>query len=198
MNVLVISAHPLANSLCLAFADRICSRLTENGHTVVLDDLYESNFNPVLTAEERKSYYERTYDATHVGRQIRNLLDAEAVVLVFPTWWFGFPAILKGWFDRVWAPTVAYDHADDFGPIKPRLEKLKNALVITTLGAPWWVDAFILRKPLKRIIKHALLGACTKKCKLNYLSFYKCEKVHEIRMRSFLRRIDAALDQWLN
>jgi len=43
--------------------------------------------------------------------QIDRLMSAEALVLVFPTWWFGFPAILKGWFDRVWAPGIAYDHA---------------------------------------------------------------------------------------
>lgn len=166
------------------------------GHDVVLENLYESKFDPVLTAEERKSYYDKTYDSSCVNRQVQRLLKADAIVIIFPTWWFGFPAILKGWFDRVWVPTVAYDHADDFGPIKPRLNNLKKAFVLTTLGAPWWYDFFILRKPIKRIIRSALLGACARKCRLKYISFYKCEKVDEARLMSFTKKIESELMKW--
>lgn len=197
MNILIVKSHPMVKSLCCAFSEQIRSTLIAMGHDVVLEDLYEDNFNPVLSAEERRRYYEKTYDASTVDREIQRLLEADALVLVFPTWWFGFPAILKGWFDRVWAPTVAYDHANDFGPIQPRLEKLKKALVITTLGAPWWVDYLILRRPLKRIIKHALLGACARSCRLTYLSFYKCERVDKKRMKRFTLNIDAVLKKWL-
>ena len=193
MNVLIVNSHPLTDSLCRAFSDQIQSKLAGMGHEVVLENLYEEDFNPVLSADERKSYYKKKYDASGVDPQVQRLLKADALVLVFPTWWFGFPAILKGWFDRVWVPTVAYDHAEDSGPIKPRLNKLKKALVVTTLGAPWWVDYLILRRPLRRIIKHALLGACAHHCHLKYLSFYKCEKMDEDRMRSMASKFDAAI-----
>ena len=196
MNILVVSAYPLKDSLCGTFTDQIHSKLNQMGHEIVLENLYENNFNPVLSVEERKLYYEKKYDASAVEQQVRRLLNADALALVFPTWWFGFPAILKGWFDRVWVPSVAYDHADDYGPIKPRLDKLRKALVVTTLGAPWWVDVFILRRPLRRIIKSALLGACAKNCQLKYVSFYKCEKVDEVRSRSFALKIDAVLNKW--
>lgn len=198
MNVLIVTSHPMAKSLCSTFTEQIRSKLAEMGHDVVSENLYENEFNPVLSSVERKTYYEKKYDTSAVEQEIQRLVEAEALVLVFPTWWFGFPAILKGWFDRVWAPTVAYDHADDFGPIKPGLTQLKKAMVVTTLGAPWWVDFFILRRPLKRIIKHALLGACARKCKLTYISFYKCEKIDDDRMQSFLKKINAAVDQWLD
>ena len=198
MNILMVKSHPLAKSLCSTFTEQIRSKLTAMGHQVVLEDLYEDQFNPVLSQDERKSYYAKKYDSSSVEKEIQRLAEADALVLVFPTWWFGFPAVLKGWFDRVWAPTVAYDHADDYGPIKPGLTKLKRAFVVTTLGAPWWVDFLILRRPLKRIIKHALLGACTRNCRLKYLSFYKCEKIGDRRMHSFHKKIDAAIDQWLS
>ena len=198
MNILIVKSHPIAKSLCSTFTEQIRSKLIDMGYEVVLEDLYEDPFNPVLSVEERRSYYEKKYDSSDVEQEIQRLLNTDALILVFPTWWFGFPAVLKGWFDRVWAPTVAYDHADDYGPIKPGLTKLKKALVVTTLGAPWWVDFFILRRPLKRIIKHALLGACTRNCQLKYLSFYKCEKIDDNRLHSFLKRIDSAVDQWLN
>ncbi len=196
MNILIVKSHPIATSLCSAFTERIRSKLIEMGHEVVLEDLYDKEFHPVLSSDERKTYYDKQYDLSAVEQEIQRLLKADALVLVFPTWWFGFPAILKGWFDRVWAPTVAYDHADDFGPIKPRLTKLKKALVVTTLGAPWWVDFLVMRKPLKRIFRTALLGACARNCRLKYLSFYKCEKIDDDRMASFKRKIDAALDRW--
>jgi putative NADPH-quinone reductase len=124
---------------------------------------------------------------------VERLKQAEALVLLFPTWWFGFPAMLKGWFDRVWGPGVAYDHADDFGPIKPRLDNLKTVLVITTLGAPWWVDRFIMRQPVKRIVRVALLGACARKSTLKYLSLYNCEKLNEEQVAKFKQKIDRVL-----
>lgn len=196
MNCLIVNAHPLEPSLCSKFTHLVYSRLNEIGHHVILENLYKENFNPVLSAEERQSYYGDEYDDSKVRHQVQHLVDADAVVLVFPTWWFGFPAILKGWFDRVWGPGIAYDHASDYGPIKPRLKNLKKVLVITTLGAPWWVDVLIMRKPLKRILQIALLGACTKSCNLKYISFYKCEKVDPKRLNTFISKIHLELNKW--
>lgn len=193
MNVLIITAHPLDNSLCRLFSDRVIHTLQAMDHTVVVENLYENKFDPVLSGNERNSYYQKDYDGSAVASEIARLAEADALVLLFPTWWFGFPAILKGWFDRVWAPTVAYDHASDYGPIQSKLHKLQNAFVVTTLGAPWWVDYLILWRPVKRTIRFALLGACTSKCKLRFLSFYKCEAVDSLRLSRQLGKIDSGL-----
>ena len=119
MKCLVVIAHPVTDSLCHALAQSAIQALGEAGHTVEVEDLYAAEFPPALTTAERQSYYAPSFDATATQAQIERLLAADALVLVFPTWWFGFPAILKGWFDRVWAPGVAYDHASDLGPIPP-------------------------------------------------------------------------------
>jgi len=198
MKCLVVTTHPLNNSLCNHLTDKVVKHLEGMKQEVTVEDLYSLNFQPALKPEERESYYSGPYDATRIAQHAENLTEAEALVLVFPTWWYGFPAMLKGWFDRVWAPGIAYDHATDLGAIQPRLTKLKRVLVITTLGSPWWVDRLVMRQPVKRIIKTALLGTCTPKCKLQYLSLYKSEKLEERQVTQFSQRIEHALQQWKN
>lgn len=193
MKCLVVTTHPLSNSLCKQLTNHVVERLAAKEHEILIEDLYEEGFEPALTVAERESYYKGSYDFTKISKQVERLKQAEALVLLFPTWWFGFPAMLKGWFDRVWGPGVAYDHADDFGPIKPRLDNLKTVLVITTLGAPWWVDRFIMRQPVKRVVRVALLGACARKSTLKYLSLYNCEKLNEEQVAKFKQKIDRVL-----
>lgn len=189
MNCLVVLAHPLENSLCKHLADSTISHLKRKGYEVTVKNLYEENFNPVLTSSERQSYYENQFDTELVSVDIEQLKQAESLVLIFPTWWFGFPAILKGWFDRVWAPGHAYEHASDYGPIKQCLNNLKEMKVVTTLGSPWWVDAFILRKPVKKVLKIALLGACATNCTFQMLSLYQSEKLTFAQVNKFVNKI---------
>lgn len=196
MKCLVVTTHPLSNSLCRLLTDGVVAKLTKMGHEVTIEDLYADGFDPVLTAAERESYYAGSYDTSKISQQVERLQKTEALVLLFPTWWFSFPAMLKGWFDRVWGPGIAYDHASDLGPIKPRLDKLKKVMVVTTLGAPWWVDRLVMWQPMKRIIKVALLKACTRKSRLTYLSLYNSEKLSEQKIEGFRHKIDKALDAW--
>ncbi|MDQ7733654.1 NAD(P)H-dependent oxidoreductase [Halomonas sp. SpR1] len=182
-------SHPLEDSLCHYLAAQTVEHLALNGYQITLLDLYKKNFEPALTQQERKSYYRDNFNDDLLANEIEQLKQAQSLVLVFPTWWFGFPAILKGWFDRVWAPGHAYNHASDLGAITPLLDNLKEVKVITTLGSPWWVDKLVLRQPVKRVLKTALLGACTKRCKFDMLSLYKSERASKKRVESFVRKI---------
>jgi putative NADPH-quinone reductase len=192
----VVTAHPLSDSLCAALTSRVCCTLEEAGHEVVVEDLYGRGFLPALTGAERRSYYEAEYDAQAVRGEVERLLGAEALVLVFPTWWFSFPAILKGWFDRVWSPGIAYDHADDLGPIRARLNGLRHVLAVTTLGSPWWVDRLVLRQPVKRVLKTALVGTCAPRAAFRMVSLYRAERVDAERMERFARRMREILLRW--
>ncbi|MGF1910889.1 NAD(P)H-dependent oxidoreductase [Vibrio kasasachensis] len=191
MKCLVVIAHPLKDSLCHYLATETINHLESEGYQVTLLDLYDNDFSATLTKEERQSYYINPFDKDLIGAEIEQLKQAEALVLVFPTWWFGFPAILKGWFDRVWAPGHAYNHASDLGAITPCLDKLQEVKVITTLGSPWWVDKLVLWQPVKRVLKIALLGACTKGCQFKMLSFYKSESASTLRVEAFVQKIKA-------
>lgn len=196
MKCLVVKAHPLSESLCSSMTQRIASVLREAGHEVTVEDLYAEGFDAALTQAERAGYYTGAYPTQQVAVQVGRLLAAEAVVLVFPTWWFGFPAILKGWFDRVWGPGVAYDHASEFGPIKPRLGNLRRLLAITSLGAPWWVDRLVMRQPVKRVLKTAIVGACAPQCRFQMLSLYKSERLTTAHVDKFALRVERALALW--
>lgn len=193
MKVLIITAHPLPGSLCSDLARRAEATLGEAGHHVVREDLYERGFSPVLTPTERASYYGPAYNSSAVADETRHLAEADALVLVFPTWWFGFPAILKGWFDRVWGPGIAYDHATDLGRIQPRLDSLRHVLAITTVGSPWWVDWLVMRRPVRRVLKTALLGTCAPRCHFEMLSLYRAEKPTAAAVNYFVRRMECAL-----
>jgi NAD(P)H dehydrogenase (quinone) len=194
---LVVVAHPVKDSLCSALAAHAVKILHAAGHEVTIEHLYDQQFAPALTQAERQSYYAQTFDASKLTQEIARLTAAEALVLVFPTWWFGLPAILKGWCDRVWAPGAAYDHAADLGSIQPRLSKLRFAIAITTLGSPWWVDRFVMWQPIKRQLKIALLGTCAPACKFQMLSLYQSEKISVPVFDKFCKRIGASVKKWL-
>ena len=196
MKCLVIVTHPSRDSLCKLLSRRVVNKLTQMGHEVIVEDLYAAEFEPALTTVERESYYSDSYASSSISGQACRLKEAEALILLFPTWWFGFPAMLKGWFDRVWGPGIAYEHARDFGPIKPRLDNLRKVLVITTLGSPWWVDRLIMRQPVKRVMKMALLATCAKSSKLKFLSLYNSEKLNGKSIARFNRKIEKVLNTW--
>jgi len=199
MKCLLVTAHPLQDSLCISLAKRAEAILSAQGHTVTVLDLYAKGFAPALTAEERRALYDTTAPADDTAEMTElkaQLSAAEALVLVFPTWWFGLPAILKGWFDRVWVTGVAYHHAPDLKAIKPGLLTLRKTLVITTLGSPWWVDLLVLRRPVRRVLKSAILGACAPQCLFQMLSFYSAEQVDAHRFAEMEQRIEKQLVSW--
>ena len=121
MHILMVLAHPLAESFAAAVARTARETLEERGHTVDLLDLYQEDFDPRLTAAERAGYFDVPYDSSGVANLVARLKAAEGLILVFPQWWFNFPAILKGFFDRVLAPGVAFSHDPSAGRLLPRL-----------------------------------------------------------------------------
>lgn len=195
MRCLVVKAHPLSESLCSTMTRRVVDALKAGGHEVVVEDLYAERFDAALTTAERASYYDGPYSKGAVAGQVERLLSAQALVLVFPTWWFGFPAILKGWFDRVWGPGIAYEHASEFGPIKPRLDHLREMLVVTTLGSPWWVDRLVLWQPVKRVLKTAIVGTCAPKCRVRMVSMYKSERLSPAQVDRLAARVERAVEK---
>lgn len=182
MSVHIVLAHPLADSLNAHLAERIASQLGAAGEAVDRLDLYAESFDPRLTPNERAHHYDKPEPAADVLALQHRLAAADHLVIVFPTWWFSLPAILKGWFDRVWSPGFAFDQGT---PIKPRLTHLKSVLVVTTLGSPWWIDALVMRQPVKRVLKTALIGACAPQARFGYLALHAAEEIEARRLAAF-------------
>ena len=145
MRVLIVYAHPLHDSFAAALRDTIVATLREGGHQVDHCDLYGEGFDPVLTVEERRAYNTAQPELAAVEPHVARLRAAEALVLCFPTWWYGMPAILKGWFDRVWVTGVAFTLPPGRGAIRPALHNIRKFAVVTTYGSPWWLVKLVLR-----------------------------------------------------
>lgn len=124
MKILVVHAHPEPMSFTTAMKDRAVSALQRAGHEVEVSDLYAEGFNPVAgrhdfrtVADGERFHYqaEQAEAAAHDGfaddlqREQARVAAADGFVFVFPIWWGGVPAILKGWFDRVLAYGFAYE-----------------------------------------------------------------------------------------
>ena len=187
---LLVTAHPLSRSLTARLADRLEADARAAGWQVTRRDLY-AGFDPLLTSEERSGYY--ATPASTLVEEKRELTEAEVLILVFPTWWFGFPAVLKGWFDRVWTPGVAFDHSPGFGPMLPRLHGLQEVLAVTTMGAPAWINWLVMRQPVKRILRLAILKPCAPKARLTWRALHRAEAVSEARIASLEARLGADL-----
>ena len=119
MRVLVVYAHPLDDSFAAALHQRVVAALRRGGHEVDDCNLYAEGFGPVLTAAERRAYNTARPDLTGIADHVARLKAADAIVVCFPTWWYGMPAILKGYFDRVWTNEVAFTLPEGGGAIRP-------------------------------------------------------------------------------
>src|ERR1700724_1050782 len=147
MLVHIINSHPCPNSFGGAIHRHIVEVLVVNGHQIDDLDLYAERFDPVLTSRERDVYFDPAANLTGVKTYVERLRSAEALVLCFPTWWYGMPAILKGWFDRVWLTGVAFTLPEGLGAIRPALHNIKKFAVLTTYGSPWWLGKLELCAP---------------------------------------------------
>jgi NAD(P)H dehydrogenase (quinone) len=106
---LIVVAHHRSDSLTAAVAERAAARLEAAGYRIDLLDLHAESFDPRNSVADEPDYSDRdkVYSA-EVHEHIRRVHAAEIIVPVFPVWWFGLPALLKGWFDRVWNYGLAY------------------------------------------------------------------------------------------
>lgn len=190
MRALVVLAHPLSDSLCAHLAHKAIDALRARGATVDVLDLYAEEFQPALTAAERRLHYTTPEPGPDIVALQQRLVAADVLVLVFPTWWFSMPAMLKGWFDRVWAPKFAFEHGT---PLKPLLTGLKSCLVVTTLGSPWWIDRIVMRQPVKRVLKTGLVFACAPQARFDMLSFHEVETADARRVEGFVGRMKRAI-----
>lgn len=123
MNVLLVYAHPEPTSFTCALKDAARDALTAAGHHVEVSDLYAENFNPVAGRHDfttvhdaKRFHYQNEQGHAHINagfapdiaREQQRVLKADMIVWLFPIWWGGVPAILKGWFERVMAFGFAY------------------------------------------------------------------------------------------
>ncbi len=170
MRFLVVYCHPVPESFGAALRDTVLEAIRARGDEVRLIDLYGERFEPVMFADERRSYNEGAPADPAIAAHIERLRWAEALLFVYPTWWYGLPAMLKGWFDRVWATDVAFKLGEG-GQIIPLLTNIRKLGVITTCGAPWWLS-LLMGQPGRKTILRGIRAICAKRCKTMFVAHY--------------------------
>lgn len=192
MNAYVVYCHPVPDSYIAALRDRAVAALQSAGHEVRVTDLYAEGFDPVLSAWEKANHLAPPDTKPAIADYAANLLWCNALVLVYPTWWSGQPAMLKGWIDRVWVRGIAYDLNDDSSVIQPRLQHIKQVVAITTHGSTKMINA-IQGECGKRVITRSLRVLCNRWARARWVAMYGLDHAGPRRRERFLERVDRVM-----
>lgn len=192
MRVLMVYCHPVPESYCAGLRDTAKAALEAAGHDVDLIDLHEENFQPVMQAGERRAYHDVGESNHPLPDHVARLKAAEAMVFVYPTWWYGLPAMLKGWLDRVITPGVGFDLPDGPGPIRPLLTHIRKIAIVSTCGAPRWLMLWV-GDPGRRTILRGIRALCGRRCRTLWLAHYLMDSSTPDSRAAFLARVERKL-----
>ncbi|WP_112323463.1 NAD(P)H-dependent oxidoreductase [Oceanibium sediminis] len=192
MRALVVYAHPNPESFTAAVRDLVLRRLEEAGAEVTLLDLYAEGFAPVLSAAEWAGYAEGAPDDPALQRHIAALKACDTLIFIYPTWWYGVPAILKGWLDRVLLPGVAFQ-LPERGAIEPGLRHIERFGVFTTCGASRWLT-WAMGAPGKRMLMRGVRMLCAKRCRTAFAAHYSMSRSNMFSRAAHLVKVDVKIE----
>jgi putative NADPH-quinone reductase len=193
MRVLVVYCHPNPESLVAAARDRALAGLARSGHEVRLTDLYADGFDPVMSALERLTHRDPGVPPG-LERYAADLQWAEALVFVYPTWWSGQPAMLKGWMDRVWVAGVAWELPPDADMLRPLLTNVRRIVVVTTHGSSKLINA-LEGESGKRTLTRSLRLMCSKRTRTKWCAIYGLDTAGLEKRERFLARVERTLSR---
>ena len=185
---LVVYCHPSPTSFVAAARDRVVAGLEASGAEVRLTDLYGEGFTPELSADEHAVHLDPEVDPS-IASHAENLIWCDTLVLVYPTWWSGQPAMLKGWFDRVWVSGVAWELPDGANRLVPLLRNIRRIVAVTTHGSPKYVN-MVEGEGGKRTMTRSLRTMCHPLCRTSWLALYNIDRCPESERLMFLDRVE--------
>jgi NAD(P)H dehydrogenase (quinone) len=193
VKVYVVYCHPTHDSLIGAALERALRGLEAGGHDVRLSDLYVDGFTPELSLAERSQmmvdHRAQPEVRAELAGYINNLEWCDTLVVVYPTWWGGQPAMLKGWLDRVLVPGVAYEVRAGADRISPLLRNVRMLVTITSHGSTKRINA-LQGEPGKRTISRSLRAVCHRRCRAKWIAIYNIDRCNESRRQRFLDRVE--------
>ncbi len=191
MKILVLYAHPVETSFNAALHRTIVERLKEKGHSVDDCDLYAEKFDPRLTAGERAGYHDARRDDDPVAPYVRRLLEAEALVLCYPVWNYGYPAILKGFLDRVFLPGVSFKLVN--GKVRPSLFNIRKVVAVTSYGGSRF-RALLMGDPPRKLVNRVLRATVKPGAPVSYLAHYSMNLSTDASRAAFMAKVAAKMD----
>jgi NAD(P)H dehydrogenase (quinone) len=190
LRVLVLYAHPNPESYGAALHAAVVESLKTAGHEVDDCDLYAEDFQPVLTRAERVGYHDLATNTAPVQVYVDRVRRAEALVIVSPVWNFGFPAMLKGFFDRVFLPGVSFGIVD--GKVRGTLHNIRTLAAVMTYGGDR-TRAFLVGNPPKKIVTRVIRAVVHPTCRTHYLAHYDMNRSTDATRAAFLAKVRARM-----
>lgn len=158
MKYLIVYAHPNPKSFNAAILETTVKSLESKGHQVTVRDLYKMNFNPVLTGTDFELFQAGKKPAD-VEQEHDYIAAADVITLIYPIWWTGIPAILKGYIDRVFSYGFAYKYSEAGSPVG--LLAGKKGFIINTQGTPAeFYDSTGMTEAMKKTSDTGIFGFC--------------------------------------
>jgi len=194
MRVLYLYCHPQATSFHAAIRARALEGLAAAGHEVDLLDLYAEKFDPVMWEDARRDYHDVSRNQLGLEHHVARLRGANALVVQFPVWSFGMPAMLKGYFDRMMMPGVAFDLSNP-AHAKPLLRNLRRIAGITTYGRPR-LRAIAVGDPPRKMIKRYLPWFANRDARVDYYALYHMNVASEAKRVAFMEQVHAAMSRF--
>lgn len=168
-NILLINGHPDKESFNHALAASYKKGVLETNATIEEITIADLNFNPTL----KYGYRKRTELEPDLLASLAKIKKANHIVWVFPIWWAGYPAMMKGFIDRAFLPGITFQPIEG-KPFPEKLLKGKTSRLIITSDTPGWYDYLFMKRPAIRQFKKGTLEFCgIKPVKTTFLSVIK-------------------------
>jgi len=193
MRVLVVFAHPVEGSFGDSLHKAVVANLEQAGHQVDDCDLYAEGFTPVMSQEERRDYEDMSANRQHVDGYVQRLLAAEGLVFVHPVWNFGYPAILKGFLDRVFLPGVSFVLKD--GKARPCLHNIRKYASVVTYGGTRF-RAMLMGDPPRRLAKRHMRVTIRPSSPVLYLAHYDMNRSTDRSRTDFLDKVSVTMQRF--
>jgi NAD(P)H dehydrogenase (quinone) len=194
LRVLILYANPVTASFGATLHIEVVRTLRSRGHEVDDCDLYAECFNPILSEKERMQYHDIKLNRAPIAAYADRLLAAEALILVYPVWNEGFPAILKGFFDRVFIPGVSFT-VGPHGELVTNLQKLRKIAAVCTYGTTRTIN-LLLGDPPRRVVKRLVRWMPGHRVRCDYLAYYDMDHSKPEQRAAFLSKVHRTFESW--
>jgi putative NADPH-quinone reductase len=183
-NILIINGHPDKESFCTELAKSYKKGADSTNANCKLINLFELTFDPIL----HNGYRKRTELEPDLITAQEEISKADHLVFVYPTWWGTYPALLKGFIDRVLLPKFAFRYREN-SVLWDKLLKGKTARLIVTMDTPKWYYWLIFKSPGHNSMKKGILEFCGIK-PVKILSFSPVKQSNEAQRKKWLDQIE--------
>ncbi|MDO6962532.1 NAD(P)H-dependent oxidoreductase [Rhizobium alvei] len=193
MRVLVLHSHPVESSFGAALHKQTIEALKTAGHEVDDCNLYAEGFDPVMSRHDRLVYHDYPENTKLIGSYCDRLKAAEGLVIVTPVWNFGWPAMLKGYFDRVWVPGISFELVN--GKVQSKLRHIRKLGAVLTYGATPF-RAWVAGNPPKKIVKRVLRAQINPISPVTFLAHYDMNNCTPETRAAFLAKVKSSMERF--